>query len=102
MSSQLRASSSWTRRSTFQVSLFLGKSSMKTTSARAPARSASSMRLRKSSSCLSENESVKMDVLIVDGEIVDAALGRGDPGGHFPRLDHLVHERADERAVALR
>ncbi len=48
MSAQLCASSAWTWRRTFQASPLRGWSSMKTTSAFAPARSASSMRLRKS------------------------------------------------------
>src|SRR2546425_2618326 len=97
MSAQLCASSSCTRRRTFQVSLFLGKSSMKTTSALAPARSASSMRLRK----LSSSVSVKVDVLVIQGKVVDAALGRRDPRGHLAGLDHLVHQRMHEGVVAL-
>src|SRR5947208_17196603 len=97
MSEQVCASSSWIFLSEAHSAPCRGQSSMKTTSAFAPARSASSMRLRKSSS----SRSVKVDVLVVQAEVVDAALGRRDPGGHLAGLDHLVHQRMHEGVVAL-
>src|SRR3989442_4024917 len=97
MSAQLCSSSSCTLRSVFHSVPCRGQSSMKTTSALAPARSASSMRLRKSSSSVS----VKVDVLVIQSKVVDAALGRRDPGGHLAGLYHLVHERMHEGVVAL-
>src|SRR2546428_7442022 len=97
MRAQLCASSSCTLRSVFHSAPCRGQSSMKTTSAFAPARSASSMRLRK----LSSSVSVKVDVLVVQAEVVDAALRRRNPGGHLARLDHLVHQRMHEGVVAL-
>src|SRR5438552_14238631 len=98
MRPQLCASSSCTLRSICHSAPCRGQSSRKTTSAFAPARSASSMRLRKSSSSVS----VKMDVLVIQSQVVDATLGRGDPGGHLAGLDYLVHERMYKRAVAFR
>src|SRR5438067_13754307 len=56
------------------------------------------MRLRNWSS----SGSVKADVFVVQREIVDAALGRRDPGGHSSRLDHFLHQRMHEGMVALR
>src|SRR5712692_8098271 len=97
MSAQLCASSSCTLRSVFHSTPCRGQSSMKTTSAFAPARSASSMRLRKSSN----SRSVKVDVLVFQAEVVDAALGRRDPAGHLSRLDHALHERMDEDFVRV-
>src|SRR5690242_801516 len=40
-------------------------------------------------------------ILILDREVVDAAVGRRDPGGHLAGLDHLLHETLYEGAVAL-
>src|SRR6185503_20955853 len=80
-------------RSIFQASPLRENSSMKTTSAFAPARSASSISFR---------NSVELDVLVLHCEVVDAALGRRDPGGHLARFDHLLHQRMYERAVGLR
>src|SRR5690349_5384097 len=97
MSAQLCASSSCTLRSVFHSAPCRGQSSMKTTSAFAPARSASSMRLRNCSS----SASVKVDVLVLDRQVVDAALGSCDPARHLARLDHLLHERGDEGPVAF-
>src|SRR2546428_13095484 len=94
MSTQLWASSAWMRRKTFHSSEFLEYESMKTTSAFAPARSASSMRFRKS-------VSMKLDVFVLQREVVDAALGRSDPAGHPAGLDHLLHQRVHERLVAF-
>src|SRR5207247_4925173 len=94
MSTQLWASSAWMRRKTFHSSEFLEYESMKTTSAFAPARSASSMRFRKS-------VSMKLDVLVLQREVVDAALGRSDPAGHPAGLDHLLHQRMHERLVGF-
>src|SRR4051794_33506596 len=98
MSEQLWASSSWIFLRTFHSAPLRGQSSRKTTSAFAPARSASSMRLRKTSNSVS----VKFDVLVINGEVVDAALGRCDPAGHLAGLDHAVHERLDEGPVGGR
>src|SRR3954466_9019637 len=56
------------------------------------------MRLRKASS----SSLVKLDVFVLYGEVVDAALRRRDPRGHLAGLGHLLHERMDEGAVALR
>src|SRR5574339_415477 len=97
MSGQLCASSSWILRRIAHSAPWRGQSSRNTTSAFAPARSASSMRLRNWSSSFS----VKVDVLVVHGEVVDATVGRGDPAGHLAGLDHAVHERVDVGAVAL-
>src|SRR5437879_4830403 len=94
MSTQLWASSAWMRRKTFHSSEFLEYESMKTTSAFAPARSASSMRFRKS-------VSMKLDVLVLQGQVVDAALGRRDPAGHPAGLDHFLHQRVHERLVGF-
>src|SRR5258707_10424422 len=71
---------------------------MKTTNAFAPARSASSMRFRKSASSFL----LKLDVLVLDGKVVDAALGRRDPAGHLAGLDHALHQGVDEGAVGIR
>src|SRR5260221_10066915 len=71
---------------------------MKTTNAFAPARSASSMRFRKSASSFL----LKLDVLVLDGKVVDAALGRRDPAGHLAGLDHALHQGMDEGPVGLR
>src|SRR3989442_15374888 len=92
MSTQLWASSAWMRRKTFHSSEFLEYESMKMTSAFAPARSASSMRFRKAF-CSS---SVKLDVLVLQGQVVNAALGRRDPAGHPAGLDHFLHQRVIE------
>src|SRR5687768_9534606 len=70
---------------------------MNATSALAPARSASSMRLRNWSSSLS----VKFDVLVLHRQVVDAALRRRDPGRHLARRGDFLHQRMDERAVRL-
>src|SRR6185436_19976896 len=98
MSAQLCASSSWIFLSIAHSGPCRGQSSRNTTSAFAPARSASSIRLRKSSS----SWSVNVDVLVLHGKVVDPALRRGDPAGHLARLDHPMHERMHEGAVALR
>src|SRR3989441_2405966 len=97
MSTQLWASSAWMRRKTFHSSEFLEYESMKTTSAFAPARSASSMRFRKAFN----SSSVKLDVLVLQRKVVDTALGRRDPAGHPAGLDHLLHQRVHERLVGF-
>src|SRR5258708_36317165 len=98
MSAQSWASSACTCRRIFQSRETLGYESRYTTSALAPARSASSMRFRNSP----RSRSVKLDVFVFDREVVDAALGRRDPAGHPARLDHALHEGMDEGAVRLR
>src|SRR5438552_16753926 len=94
MSTQLWASSAWMRRKTFHSSEFLEYASMKTTSAFAPARSASSMRFRKS-------VSMKLDVLVLQREVVDDALERRDPAGQLVRLDDVPDWRVHEPSLAL-
>src|SRR5258708_3302543 len=47
------------------------------------------------------HRSLQMHILVFDREIVDAAVGRGDPGGHLAGLDDLMHQALDEGAVAL-
>src|ERR1700694_5361770 len=84
-------------RSSFHCSLWRGQSSMKTTSAFAPARSVSSMRLRNAFS----SWSVKLDVFVLHRQVVDAAIGRRDPAGHLAGLDHPVHERVHECLVVF-
>src|SRR3954469_23783256 len=98
MSAQLCASSSWIFLSIAHSEPCRGHSSRSTTSAFAPARSASSMRFRKWSSSVS----VKVDVLVVQAEVIDAALRRRNPAGHLAGFDDPVHEGMDEGAVALR
>src|SRR4051812_22705628 len=98
MRAQLCASSSCIFLSTFHWAPLRGHWSMKTTSALAPARSASSMPLRNAA----RSFSVKLDVLVLDRKIVDAALGRGDPAGHLAGLDHAPHERVHESPVGFR
>src|SRR5947208_10843557 len=98
MSEQVCASSSWIFLSEAHSVPWRGQSSMKTTSAFAPARSASSMRLRKASS----SGSVKVDVLVFHGKVVDAALRGRDPGRHLAGLDHALHERKHVGTVAFR
>src|SRR5579859_4095865 len=44
---------------------------------------------------------MQLHVLILDREVVDAAVGGRDPGGHLAGLDHLLHQALDEGAVAL-
>src|SRR5689334_15391986 len=40
------------------------------------------------------------DVLVVDRQVVDAAVGRGDPGGHLAGFgDRLLHQALDEDLV---
>src|SRR2546427_13265710 len=94
MRPQLWAWSAWMRRKTFHSSEFLESESMKTTSAFAPARSPSSMRFRKS-------VSMKLDELVLQRDVVDAALGGSDPAGHPAGLDHLLHQRVHERPVGF-
>src|SRR5688572_20561617 len=65
---------------------------MKTTSAFAPARSASSIWLK---------NSVELDVLVLQREVVDAAVGRGDPARHFAGLDHALLQGMDEGLVGF-
>src|SRR5438874_2546605 len=90
MSAQLCASSFWICRSSFHASPLRGCSSMNTTSAFAPARSASSILLKKS---------VELDVLMLHRKVVDAAVGRRDPARHLARLDHALLQRMHEAAV---
>src|SRR5687768_12033612 len=92
MSAQLCASSSCTLRSTFHAGPLRGQSSMKTTSAFAPARSASSISFRKL---------LELDVLVLHGQVVDAALRRRDPAGHLAGRDDLLHQRMHERSVGI-
>src|SRR6266436_6172595 len=46
--------------------------------------------------------SVQMDVLVIDRQIVDAAIGWGDPARHLAGLDDLLHQAAHIGAVGLR
>src|SRR5687768_7427189 len=66
---------------------------MKTTSAFAPARSSSSISLR---------NSVELDVLVLHGEVVDAAVRRREPAGDLAGGGDLLHQRMDERAIGFR
>src|SRR5437868_5793805 len=50
----------------------------------------------------SSSRSVKVDVFVLDGEIVDAALGRRDPAGYASRLNDSFHQRANEGSILLR
>src|SRR5216684_2761978 len=47
------------------------------------------------------HRSLQMHILVFDREVVDAAVGRGDPGGHSAGLDDLLHQALHEVAVAL-
>src|SRR5258706_4382188 len=48
-----------------------------------------------------EPSSLQMNILVIDCEVVDAAVGRRDPGRHLAGLDHLLHQALHEAAVAL-
>src|SRR5258708_38727280 len=91
-STQLWASSAWMRRKTFHSSDFLEYESMNTTSAFAPARSASSIRFRKAFS----SSSVKLDVLVLQRQVVHAALERRDPARHPTGPAHLLPQRVHD------
>src|SRR5258706_16052863 len=44
---------------------------------------------------------MQVHILVVERQVVDAAVGWGDPGGHLAGLDHALHQALDEGAVAL-
>src|SRR5512138_3740457 len=46
--------------------------------------------------------SVQLHVFVLHREVVDAAFGRRDPGGHLAGFHHLLHQRVHERLVRLR
>src|SRR5262249_31622866 len=47
----------------------------------------------------SGSQSVEFDVLVLDRQVVDAAVGRGDPARHLAGLGHALHERMHKRLV---
>src|SRR5262245_44004398 len=69
-----------------------------TSAARIPAGPAPMMTKR----VIARTPSLQAHVLVVDGEVVDAAVGRRDPCRHLAGLDDALHQALDEGAVALR
>src|SRR5579872_230836 len=44
---------------------------------------------------------MQMDILVIDGKVVDAAIGGRDPRRHLAGLEHRTHQALDEPAIGI-